>query len=129
MSPPCAGFFLARKWKSEMPNDDTPSGLGRVLSVLSVEFLGLLMLVGISWGTLTSKVSGLESAVEDQKSITAQEVVQTKQVTDDLSKEVNQINRKVDVLGTNQEHFKAQINRVDDRLEKIQDILEQQGNK
>jgi hypothetical protein len=47
-----------------------------------------------------------------------------KKVTDDLSKEVNQINRKVDVLGNNQEHFKRQIESVDDRLEKIQDLLE-----
>lgn len=100
-------------------------GIGRSLSALSLEFLGLLILVGISWGTLTAKVSGLEEKVTDQKSTQAYETVESKKVTDDLSKEVNQINRKVDVLGTNQEHFKAQINRVDDRLEKIQELLEE----
>lgn len=92
--------------------------------VVSIEFLSVLFLIGVSWGTLTMKVSGLENQVTDQKTEQQKDLGDAKKITDDLSKEVNQINRKVDVLGTNQEHFKGQIERMDDRLERIQTLLE-----
>lgn len=104
------------------PQKDIPNSvLGKILSF---EFLGMLVVFGVSWGTLTNKVNSLENHVEDSKEQQVLQVIESKKVTDDLSKEVNQINRKVDVLGNNQEHFKRQIESVDDRLEKIQDLLE-----
>lgn len=107
-----------------MPNDDFPASFWR--KVVSIEFLSILFLIGLSWGALTSKVMSLESQVQDQKQAQNKDTSDAKQVTDELSKEVNTINRKVDVLGTNQEHFKVQIERMDDRLERIQTILERQ---
>jgi len=107
--------------KQDIPN----TVLGRFLSL---EMLGMIVIIGISWGTLTAKVTGLESHIEETKETHAKERVESKTVTDELSREVNQINRKVDVLGNNQEHFKRQIDSVDDRLEKIQQLLEQ-GNR
>jgi len=106
-----------------MGKEDIPNTvLGRFLTF---EMLGMVVLIAVSWGTLTSKVSSLESQVTDAKLVQSVESTESKKVTDDLSKEVNQINRKVDVLGNNQEHFKRQIDAVDDRLEKIQHLLEQ----
>jgi predicted nucleic acid-binding Zn-ribbon protein len=105
------------------PKQDIPNSvLGKILSF---EFLGMLVLLGVAWGTLTTKVNSLENHVQDAKTQQIHEVIESKKVTDDLSKEVNQINRKVDVLGNNQDHFKRQIESVDDRLEKIQDLLEE----
>jgi len=101
--------------------DISNSVLGRFLTL---EMLGMVVLIGVSWGALTTRVNSLDSQIEDAKETTAHEVAEAKKVTDNLSSEVNQINRKVDVLSSNQEHFKDQINRVDDRLEKIQDLLE-----
>jgi len=101
--------------------DISNSVLGRFLTL---EMLGMVVLIGVSWGALTTRVNSLDSQIEDAKETTAYEVAEAKKVTDNLSSEVNQINRKVDVLGSNQEHFNDQINRVDDRLEKIQDLLE-----
>ena len=101
--------------------DISNSVLGKLLSF---EFLGMIVVLGVAWGTLTTKVNSLENHVEDAKVQQIVQVNESKKVTDDLSKEVNQINRKVDVLGNNQEHFKRQIESVDDRLEKIQDLLE-----
>ncbi len=106
------------------PRNDIPNSvLGRFLSL---EMLGMLVVVGVSWGTITSKVNSLEDHVEDAKVQQIYQVGESKKVTDDLSKEVNQINRKVDVLGNNQDHFKKQIETIDSRLEKIQDLLEHQ---
>lgn len=105
-----------------MAQDDIPNSvLGRFLTL---EMLGMVVLIGVSWGALTTRVNSLDSQIADAKETTAYEVAEAKKVTDNLSEEVNQINRKVDVLGSNQEHFKDQIDRVDDRLEKIQDLLE-----
>lgn len=104
--------------KPDIPN----SVLGRFLTL---EMLGMVVLIAVSWGTLTSKVSSLEGQVTDAKLVQAVESSEAKKVTDDLANEVNQINRKVDVLGNNQEHFKRQIDSVDGKLEKIQELLEQ----
>lgn len=105
-----------------MARDDIPNSvLGRFLTL---EMLGMVVLIAISWGTLTSKVASLEGQVTDAKMVQSVESTASKKVTDDLSKEVNDINRKVDVLGNNQEHFKRQIDQVDQRLERIQAILE-----
>lgn len=107
-----------------MPDKDIPNTvLGRFLTM---EMLGMVVLIAVSWGTLTTKVNSLDNQVAEAKQTTAYEVAEAKKVTDDLSKEVNQINRKVDVLGNNQEHFKRQIDSVDDRLEKIQTLLEKE---
>jgi peptidoglycan hydrolase CwlO-like protein len=92
--------------------------------ILSIEFLGMLLVLAVSWGTLTNKVNGLEDHVEEAKQQQAHQVYEAKKTTDELSKEVSQINRKVDVMGNNQEHFKRQIDAVDDRLEQIQKTLE-----
>lgn len=105
--------------KPDIPN----SVLGRFLTL---EMLGMVVLIAVSWGTLTSKVSSLEGQVTDAKLVQAVDSSESKKVTDELSREVNAINRKVDVLGNNQEHFKTQIKSVDDRLERIQDLLEKQ---
>lgn len=104
-------------------NDIPNSVLGKIFSY---EFLGMLVVIGISWGTLTARVNGVENQIKENKEVIAYETAEAKKVTDDLSHEVNQINRKVDVLGNNQEHFKRQIDSVDNRLEKIQTLLEQQ---
>ena len=105
------------------PKQDIPNSL--LGKILSFEFLGMLVVLGISWGTLTAKVNGLESHVEEAKEQQIIVVQETKKETDELKREVSQINRKVDVMGNNQEHFKQQIEAVDDRLERIQQILEQ----
>jgi predicted nucleic acid-binding Zn-ribbon protein len=115
------GLFYYRIVCVTPPKDIPNSVLGKILSF---EFLGMIVVLGVAWGTLTTKVNSLENHVEDAKVQQSEQVNESKKVTDDLSKEVNQINRKVDVLGNNQEHFKRQIESVDDRLEKIQDLLE-----
>jgi small-conductance mechanosensitive channel len=104
--------------KQDIPN----SVLGRFLTL---EMLGMVVLIAVSWGTLTSKVAGLDNQVSEAKAIQALQAAESKSVTSELSKEVNDINRKVDVLGNNQIHFKQQIDAVDDKLEKIQELLEQ----
>jgi uncharacterized protein YlxW (UPF0749 family) len=108
-----------------MGKDDIPNTvLGRFLTL---EMLGMVVLIAVSWGTLTSKVSSLENQVTDAKLVQSVDSTQAKKVTDDLAHEVNDINRKVDVLGNNQEHFKRQIDAVDGRLERIQELLERHG--
>lgn len=105
-----------------MGKDDIPNTvLGRFLTL---EMLGMVVLIAVSWGTLTSKVSSLENQVTDAKLVQSVDSTQAKKVTDDLAHEVNDINRKVDVLGNNQQHFKQQIDSVDNKLEKIQELLE-----
>lgn len=105
-----------------MPRDDLPvTVLGRFLTL---EMLGMVVLIAVSWGTLTAKVNSLDDQVSDAKDLTAYEVQEAKKVTDSLSSEINQINRKVDVLGANQDHFNNQIEQIDTRLERIQVLLE-----
>lgn len=107
-----------------MAEIDTPNRVLGRLNVLSLEFIGVVFVIGVSWATLSNKVAGLESQVTDAKLVQSVESTEAKKVTDDLAHEVNQINRKVDVLGNNQEHLKRQIDSVDGRLEKIQTLLE-----
>lgn len=109
-----------------MPADDIPNSfLGRLISL---EFLGMLVLIAVSWGALTARVSGLDNTIAEQKELQTVENTEAKKVTTELSREVNQINRKVDVLGANQEHFKNQIDSLDGKLEKIQDLLEKDAH-
>ena len=106
-----------------MSRDDVPNTvLGRFLTL---EMLGMVVLIAVSWGTLTSKVVSLESQITDAKLVQAVDRTEAKKVTDALAHEVNDINRKVDVLGNNQEHFKRQMDQVDTRLERIQELLEE----
>jgi outer membrane murein-binding lipoprotein Lpp len=105
------------------PQKDIPNTvLGKIFTF---DFFLVLVALGVSWGTLSAKVNSLEGHVEESKANQLYQVSESKKVTDKLSDEVNQINRKVDVLGNNQEHFKRQIEVVDDRLEKIQQFLEE----
>ena len=104
--------------KQDIPN----SVLGRFLTL---EMLGMVVLIAVSWGTLTSKVSGLDNQVSEAKVIQAKESEQSRAVTTELSKEVNDINRKVDVLTNNQMHFKAQIDVMSGNLKRIEELLQQ----
>lgn len=101
---------------------DIPNAiLGRFLTL---EMLGMVFIIGVSWATITSKVSGLENQYEKSKQTQVQIDQEQGQEIKDIGHDVGLINRKVDVLGNNQEHFKSQIDRVDDRLDLILNILE-----
>jgi hypothetical protein len=109
-----------------MAQDIPNSVLGKFLSL---EMLGMVVVVAISWGVVTTKVSGLEREYEKSKSVQLAVDREQGQETRAIRDEVGLINRKVDVLGNNQEHFKDQIERVDDRLDLILDILEKKDVK
>ena len=105
-----------------MPDKDLPNlTLGRFMTL---EMLGMVAIIAVSWGTVTGKVSGLEDKVAETKHQQAQEGRELKQETKQLTSDVSNINRKLDVMSNNQEHFKKQIGTLDDRLDRILDILE-----
>lgn len=105
-----------------MPQNDIPNSvLGKILSF---EFLGIVFVLGLSWATLTSKVDALDSRVEEHKSERVEQLAEIKGQTQKLSVELNDVNRKLDVMGNNQQHFKTQIETLDKRLDRVLDILE-----
>jgi FtsZ-binding cell division protein ZapB len=101
--------------------DITNDGLGKLLSL---EFLAMMMALAVSWGVVTTKVDAVESQVADNKRERLIEIDELKAQTTALSNNVNQINRKVDVLGNNQDHFKKQNDSLDKRMDKMLEILE-----
>lgn len=105
-----------------MSGDIPNSVLGKILSF---EFLGIVFVLGLSWATLTSKVDALEERVEDNKEDGVHQLAEIKGQTQKLSTDLNDVNRKLDVMSNNQLHFKAQIDTLDKRLEKVLDILEE----
>ena len=107
-----------------MQQDIPNSVLGKILSF---EFLGLVFILGISWATLTSKVGALEERVEDNKEERVQQLTEIKGQSQKLSVDLNNLNRKLDVVSNNQLHAKQQIDALDKRLEKVLDILERGG--
>ena len=90
--------------------------LGRFMTL---EMLGMVAVIAVSWGTVTSKVAGLEERLIETKQQQVQDDNETKHETKELKEDVSIINRKVDVLSNNQEHFKRQINKLDDQLGSI----------
>jgi len=105
--------------KADMPN----SVLGRFISL---EFLGMLVVIAVSWGSLTTRVSGLDEQIADNKATSSQSISEIKSETSELKKEVVDINRKLDVMGNNQEHFRDQINSMDARSMEILKLLERE---
>ena len=91
---------------------------------LSLEFLGMVVLMGISWGTLTQRVSGLDDQIAENKEVAAVQIAELKAESGNVKNEVSQINRKLDVMGNNQEHFKDSITDLSKRSEKMLEILE-----
>jgi len=120
--PAKCGLFYSRNIMP--PGKDIPNAiLGRFLTL---EMLGMVFIIGVSWATITSKVAGLEEQYENSK-VTQLEVDKEQgQETKAIRDEVSLINRKMDVMGNNQEHFKQQIDKVDDRLDDILKILEKE---
>lgn len=106
--------------RADMPN----TVLGRFLSL---EMLGMLVMIGVSWGSLTSRVSGLDIQVTQDKQDSAKAVSEIKSETSELKKDVALINRKLDVMGNNQQHFKEQIDGLDDRSVQILEVLQDQS--
>lgn len=104
-------------------NDIPNTVLGKFISL---EFLAMLVVVGISWGAITARVAALDEKIDDHKLARMEQVSEINRQTEHLNQEVIDINRKLDVMGNNQEHFKRQIDAVDVRLEKIQELLETQ---
>jgi hypothetical protein len=103
--------------KADMPN----TVLGRFISL---EFLGMLVVMGISWGTLTARVQGLDERVADNKEVASVQIAELKAESSNVKNEVTQINRKLDVMGNNQEHFKESITDLNNRSGQILQILE-----
>lgn len=107
-----------------MAQEDIPNSvLGRLLSL---EFLGMLVVIGISWGSLTTRVSGLDDQIASDKALSTESVKQLKDDTGELKDEVIDINRKLDVMGNNQEHFRAQVTAMDKRSMEILKLLERE---
>jgi hypothetical protein len=108
--------------RDDMPN----SVLGRFLSL---EMLGMLVVIGVSWGALTARVSGLDEKLHETKEESEEKIEEVRVETMELKKDVSQMNRKLDVMGNNQEHFKDSIESLDDRTMKILDLLERRNGR
>lgn len=106
--------------------DITNSVLGRVLSL---EFLGMVVVMGVSWGTLTARVQGLDGQIEENKRAAMAQISELKLESSNVKNEVVLINRKLDVMGNNQDHFKDQIEGLDDRSVQILEILKHESDK
>lgn len=102
-------------------SDISNSFLGKFISL---EFLFMIIMTGVSWGALTQRVSGLESNILESKGVTEENISELKQEAKTNRQEVAQINRKLDVMSNNQEHFKEQIETIDRRLQEILKSLE-----
>lgn len=72
-------------------DDITNRVLGRFLSA---EVLTLLIVGGMAWGSLTTEVDALDG-----------EVSEVHQDQKEAREDVNEINSRLDVIQTNQEHF------------------------
>lgn len=101
--------------------DITNDGLGKLLSL---EFLAMMMALAVSWGVITTKVDAVENQVADNKRERFIEINELKAQNDAVSKDVNTINRKLDVMGNNQDHLKKQVDSLDRRIDKVLEILE-----
>lgn len=73
-----------------------------------VGFATLLVIGGIAWGSVTQRLEATENSARVQGDS-----------LEELRKNVSDIERKLDVMGNNQGHFKAQIDRIRDNQKEI----------
>jgi FtsZ-binding cell division protein ZapB len=104
-------------------NDISNLLLGKIMSV---DFLIVIVAMGVGWGTLTQRVSGLDNKIEANKLMASAEIIELKAESSNVKQEVSQINRKLDVMGNNQEHFKEQITGLDQRSVQMLRILQKE---
>ncbi len=86
-----------------MSDDITNRG---VRGFLSAEIISLFVVGGVTWGALNASVDALESEV-----VTVRAEIKEKTRID------SQINERLAVMATNQEHFKREIEKMLDLLE------------
>jgi len=88
------------------PGEVTNSFLARLMSI---DFLAMLFIGAIAWGVLSEKVEGLEESQRESKAQISQSIKQTAD-----------INVMLGAMTANQDNFKDQINKVDQKLDAIQ---------
>lgn len=106
-----------------MADDMTNKALGKFLSL---EFLVLLVVSGIAWGTVTSTVADIEQDVQDHDVRHTIDVRELEAEQQKLNKEIGHVNRTLDVLENNQEHFKQRFDKVEADVDKMLEILQKQ---
>lgn len=94
--------------------------------IMSFDFLVVLVVMGIGWGTLTQRVSGLDAKIDENKIMATAEIVDLKSEYKSVNREVSSISRKLDVMGNNQEHFKDQLAGLESRSVQVLNILQKE---
>jgi len=102
-----------------MPTDANDGANAFIRRFVTVEFLGVLVVVGISWGSLASDVS-------THNAQHAAEVHELKQEQKALAHNVHEVDRKLGVIETNQDHFKEQLKQQREKQEETLRILRSQ---
>lgn len=113
-----------------MGSDITNKGLGQFITM---ELVITLIVAGIAWGALSTKVTALSTEVTATEIRSATRAKADDARLAEFSKEQREIerslakaNRKLDVLENNQDHFKRRFEQVEKNNAKILDILQRQ---
>lgn len=96
-----------------------------IAKLMSLDFLTLIAIVGIAWGAMTVKVESLEESHDEDKEVTKEALLEIKMDNKELTTEVIENTRKLDVIGNNQQHFREQIDHINNSLDTIRKILEE----
>jgi|14BtaG_2_1085337.scaffolds.fasta_scaffold76904_2 predicted nucleic acid-binding Zn-ribbon protein len=104
--------MIAAEVKQEMSNHS-------LLEKISIEFvlglIAMLVTIGVTWGTLSSRVNAMESDLDE----IARGEESLRDVQQEVKKEVGFLRTDLEVVKNNQVHLREKIDDIDKSLDQI----------
>lgn len=94
--------------------------------IISVEVLSILVLLGVTWGSLSTTVDAVATDVEEHGVKHEAELRAVEQAQHLVQQDVHQIGKDVAVIKAKQDNFASGMRKMERTQEKILDILQKQ---
>jgi peptidoglycan hydrolase CwlO-like protein len=94
--------------------------------IISVEVLGMLVLMGVAWGSLSTTVDAVATDVEEHSVKHEEELRAVEDAQQQVQQDVHQIGKDVAVIKAKQDNFASGMRKMERTQEKILDILQRQ---